>query len=716
MNIYALSALINAITSLSLGSFLFLKNKRGRTSNTFILLSLAVFIWSFFYFLWQISKSYDMALLFVRLLSIGSTMVPIFYLHWILSFLEIKDKKSNIVLSFGYIITLIFISFSFSDFFIKGLEKTLMFDFWPKAGWLYSIYLATSYLGLIGYGLNKLIQEYHKTTGIKLYQIKYIIFGTIIGFLGGATNFFLWYDINILPLGNIIVSLYVFILFYAMVRYRLMDIQSIAKKFFKYFIVSSFVYLTFYFLVWLCNNFFGGMFTTTTYFMGILIAPLFIFIFYLLDRNINLIADKYLFTSIHNQQEAIIKLTNELTDYIDINKIISLIENTTKEALRTSEIAIFLLNPEKKYQSFNKENIFKDSFLIEYIKTTQKILVREELTIMSNNSIHEENKQEFLKTYEHMKEANASLCVPLIANKKLIGIMTLSSKISTDPYTEEDLNLLNTLSKQASIAIENARQYKEINDFKRILQEKVKEQTKEIKEKNKHLKELLNIKSEFLKIASHQLNTPLSIMRGYISLLKEKDCDQEKALPIIENALKRIINTVSVFFDAYNLEGEKMKIETSVIDIGKLINKIVKEKRDLISNEKKDLKIVIKKPDFKLPDIRCDEKRIAYVVSSLLDNSIFYSLKGKISICYKKENKYLKIIIQDNGIGIPEEDYERIFHKFSRGINAPNMHPDGSGISLYMSKKIIEGHKGEISFKNRTDTKGTMFTFTLPIS
>jgi hypothetical protein len=150
----------------------------------------------------------------------GSTMVPIFYLHWILSFLEIKDKKSTIVLYFGYIISFIFIYFSCSDIFIKGLEKTLTFDFWPKAGWLYSVYL-TSYAGLMGYGLSKLIGKYHKTTGIKLYQIKYIILGTIIGFLGGATNFFLWYDINILPLGNIIVSLYVFILFYAMVKHSL---------------------------------------------------------------------------------------------------------------------------------------------------------------------------------------------------------------------------------------------------------------------------------------------------------------------------------------------------------------------------------------------------------------------------------------------------------------------------------------------------------------
>jgi signal transduction histidine kinase len=479
--------------------------------------------------------------------------------------------------------------------------------------------------------------------------------------------------------------------------------------------MTYFVYLTFYSLIWLCNDVFGGMFTTTAYFMGIFIAPFFVFTFYFLDRNIKLIADKYFFIGIRNQQEAMDKLAEGLTDYTDINKIIALIENTIKEIARTNEIKIFLLTPENEYKTLDNKNTFEDSFLIDHMTTTQKILVKEEILVMSKNSIHEEEKIKLLKIYKHVKETDASLYIPLIANKNLIGIMALSSKVSTDPYTEEDLNLLSNLSKQTSIAIENSRQYKEINDFGKVLQKKVEEQTREIKEKNKHLKELLNIKSEFLKIASHQLNTPLSIMRGYISMLKDKDCNQEKALPIVETALRRIIKTVSILFDAYNLEGEKMKLNTSVVNINKLINKIIKEKRELISSERKTLKITTKKPDFDLPDLWCDEERITYVISSLLDNSIFYSSKGKINILYEKNEKYLKIKIEDSGSGISMEDSEIIFHKFSRGVNAPNIHQDGSGISLYISKKIIEGHKGKISFENKKNAQGAIFTFTLPI-
>jgi signal transduction histidine kinase len=166
----------------------------------------------------------------------------------------------------------------------------------------------------------------------------------------------------------------------------------------------------------------------------------------------------------------------------------------------------------------------------------------------------------------------------LIANKKLIGIIVLGSKVSGDAYTHEDLELLDTLSKQASVAIENARQYKQIQDFGKTLQGKVDEQTKDIAEKNAHLQELLAMKSDFLRVVNHQLNTPFSIMRGYFSMMKEGDYPPEKALPVIEAGLTRIINTVSAFWDAYKLEGEKMKMEPQKVDIKTIVEKMVEEK------------------------------------------------------------------------------------------------------------------------------------------
>ncbi|MCK9393678.1 MAG: ATP-binding protein [Candidatus Paceibacterota bacterium] len=724
MDFYAISALINAITSLTLGCFVFLRNKKNMTSVTFVLLSLAVFFWSAYYFLWQISTDYASAIFYTKLLSIGSTLIPIFYLHWVFSFLGLNDKKSNFILLFGYSITTVFIIFSFSPLFIRDVEPILSFKFWPKAGILYTAYLVISYIGLFGYGLLQLLRNYHRTSGLKHYQIQYMIIGTIIGFIGGITNFFLWYDILIPPVGNIIISLYVFILFYAMVKYRLMDFQIMARKIFIYFIISIFTYSFFYFLIWFYNSFFGGVFTFGSYAFGLIIAPLFVFTFYNANKVIKSFANKYLFTSLYNYQETINRLTKELTNYIDLNKIIKLITTTINNAMKIDGVNVFLLNTKtlpKEYQlvtinGIKKNNhtfVFKNKKLIKYLAKNKKILVADELEMFSRDSKHVEEKKTLHEFYEYMKDINATICLPLIVNKELIGMIILGLKKSKDPYTKEDLELLTVLSLQASIAIENARQYKQIKEFGKTLKEKIEEQTKDIKQNNKYLKELLDMKSDFLRVISHQLNTPLSIIRGYFSMMKDGDYKPEKALPIIEAGLYRIINTVADYCDAYKLEGEKMETKPTKVNIEEAIENTIKEKIKYIKD--KNLKLSIKKPNFKIPIVWCDLEKTTRVLSNLIENAISYTDKGSIELSYGLKKDFLIINIKDTGCGISKSDKEKLFEKFSRGNRAPNIHPDGSGLGLYISKKIIEGNGGEIYYKSNGENKGTTFSFTIPI-
>jgi len=659
------------------------------------------------------------------MLSVGSVFIPIFYLHWVLSFLGLKDIKTKVVLYTGYVITFVFLLFSFSPIFIKDVESILIFPFWPKAGFLYTIYLIVSYLGLVGYGLFQLFKNYSQSNSLKQYQIKYIIWGTVIGFLGGATNFFLWYDIEILPVGNIFTSLYVFILFYAMVRYRLMDIRIVIQKIFIYFVVAIFVYVFFYLLINFYNYTFGGVFTGVSYAFGIIVAPVFAYLFYAVDRGVRVFASKYLFVSLYNYQETINKLTDDLNKYIDLDKIIKLIIDTIKNTMQLDRAGVLLVNTDVKpikyeiaktvgFDENNGMSLVQDNFLTKYLTKTQKPLVGDELVILSNEA-DKRTERNLLRLHCHMVKIGAALCLPLMANKKLIGIIVLGSKFSGDAYTSEDLKLLDVLSKQAGIAIENARQYKQIQEFGKTLQTKVEEQTKDIEEKNAYLQELLNMKSDFLRVVNHQLNTPLSIMRGYFSMMKDGDYPPEKALPVIETGLDRIINTVSSFWDAYKIEGEKMKMEPQKVNIASLVEKMIKEKKDLPVVKERELKLEIKKPSFDIPDVWCDLQKISHVISNLLDNAANYTAKGKITVYYELIKDFLKVNVEDTGAGISEEYKKKIFQKFSRGNTTVGMNPNGPGLGLYIAKKVIEGNGGELSFYSEGENKGTTFSFTVPV-
>jgi len=348
MNFYAISALINLATSLILGGFAFFKNPKKAINISFFILTISIAVWSLAYFLWQISDNYDAALFWTRMLSIGSTLIPILYLQWILLVLGLlKDKKRLALLIFGYLITAVFLYFSFSDLFVKEITQELNFKFWPKAGPLYGVYLAFSYVGLIGYGLIELIRSYYKRKGVIRYQIKYIILATFISFIGGATNFFLWYDVPILPIGNVLVALYTIILFYAMAKYRLMDIRVVIQKFIIFVGTAGIVYGAYYLINWSYNKFLGGSYNTKTYLIGLIVAPLFVGVFNLLSKWIRIFANKYLFFSLYNYQNTIANLAGELNDSIDLDKIVNSIVNTIKDTMQLNRAGVLLIGEDQ---------------------------------------------------------------------------------------------------------------------------------------------------------------------------------------------------------------------------------------------------------------------------------------------------------------------------------------------------------------------------------
>jgi len=718
MDFYAVSALINASTSLMLGLFVFFKDRKSKTNNAFILMTASVFFWSICYFFWQVSTDNFVALVFVRLLSIGSTLIPILYLNWVLSFLGVKDKGSENILIFGYGISLFFLFFAFSPDFIRGVESNNFFPYWPVPGFLYSTYLVLSYALLVGYGIYQLINNYYKTTGLVHYQIKYILIGSLFGFIGGLTNFFLWYGIPIPPFGNIVVSLYVFILFYAMMKYRLMDMRVIARQLFIYFGISVLTYAFFYALIIFYDTFFGGVFTLGSYMFGVLVAPLFVMLFYNASKSIHQLANKYFFTSLYNYQETISKLAEDLTSHIELKTIVRLIMTTITETMNVGTIGLFLINKDGGYEFFKGDKVLRGLIVddvVGYCRKNKEPAVADELQYHYERNMG--NNEFILRLYCWMRDKKIGVCLPLIVGKKMTGLIVLGEKNSRNPYTKEDLELLVVLSKQAGIAIENARQYEQIQDFGKMLQSKVDEQVKDIKEKNEHLQELLIMRSDFLKVISHQLNTPLSIIRGYLSMMKEGDYKAEEALPVIEMGMYRIINTVNDFCEAYKLEGENPVMSFQKTNIEGMVKEIIKEKSGMGEVKDKKLKILIKKPGFRVPTVYCDPERIKRVLESLIDNAIVYTEKGFIEISYEVIGKsMLKISIMDTGCGISLADKDRMFQKFSRGIKAPSIHQNGSGLGLYIAKKIIEGNGGEIWYESEGEGMGSIFSFTLKVA
>ncbi|MFH1551863.1 MAG: histidine kinase dimerization/phospho-acceptor domain-containing protein, partial [bacterium] len=234
LEIYTWSVLITGIFFTSFGVFVYLKNKKDLSNKLFGLLSLAFAVWCYAWFALLLVKSnQEMAIFWAKFLNLGAIFIPIFYLHWVLSVLNLHKRKKYL-LALGYIIIFLFAINSFSSSYIKGVHSMFFFPFWPTAGPLYKWFLIFGYFGMVGYAFLKLIREIGKQEGEKKYQIGYIIIGSLLGFGGGATNFPLMYKFEILQpiIGMVAVMASPFILGYAAMKYKLMNIKVIATELF----------------------------------------------------------------------------------------------------------------------------------------------------------------------------------------------------------------------------------------------------------------------------------------------------------------------------------------------------------------------------------------------------------------------------------------------------------------------------------------------------
>lgn len=227
---YPITGLINAVSAISLGFLVYSRDRKSATNLTFSFFCLAAAVWSLFYFFWQIAKTPDLALLFSRGLMMGAIFIPISHFHFIITFLNQRAKR-NKALVFGYLLSVFFFLANFTPFFVRNVEPKLSFSFWPTPGVFYHPFLLVFFLYTI-YAWSLLFRAHKNSLGIRKQQIKYVLLGSMVSFIGGSTNYFLWYNIPIPPIGNVVAVTFIVFIAYAIFKHHLFNIKVIATELF----------------------------------------------------------------------------------------------------------------------------------------------------------------------------------------------------------------------------------------------------------------------------------------------------------------------------------------------------------------------------------------------------------------------------------------------------------------------------------------------------
>jgi len=735
-----ISLIITALLNLSLGVLIFISGKNKKINIVYSLNIAAIISWVMAMFFYRSSPP-ETNLFWCTVLYVTPTLIASSFLYFTYIFPSQKEKRIwwRAILIFGINLAII-VMVVWPGLIIKavnirpGLEKQIIFT---PYYWFYFIYT----LQFFSFGFFRLFKKYFINRGIERLQIIYLVTGySLAANLAFGTNLIMpWIGYFFLNwLGQVFTCIMVAFTTYAILKYRLMDIRIVIRKVFVYFGMAGLVYGMFYLIAWLYSVYLGDVFAHLGYILGLIFAPLFVLLFIWLNEKIKGVANKYLFFSLYSSQEAVARLTDELTNSIDLKKVVASIVDNIKDAMQLDRAGILIIdqnNGTTKYKiakvvGFNEGNgisLVQDNFLTQYLQKTQKPLVRDELQMIAKDLISAEEKQSFNQLAENMKHIEASLCLPMIISNKLIGIVVLGSKISGDAYTSEDLTLLSTLSKQAAIAVDNARLYMEVQDFNKTLQQKVDEQTKEIKkayevekQARQELEKTDEVKNQFLAIVNHHLRTPLTAISWYTDLLfsgkygkisaKSKDI-----LSKIKDSVSDGIKIVNDLLDVSQFQmGVDIVSQKSKVDLKNILSGIIKNVTP--EAEQKGIKINLKS-EKGVPKIIADESKLKVVLANILDNAVKYTDKGEIFVSLKNNGENIQIEVKDSGMGMLEAEIKNLFVKtFERSASARQANVVGRGIGLYVSSKIIEAHNGKIWAKSEGKGKGSTFIVELPVA
>ncbi len=301
----------------------------------------------------------------------------------------------------------------------------------------------------------------------------------------------------------------------------------------------------------------------------------------------------------------------------------------------------------------------------------------------------------------------AIISVPIsVRSRKLGALIFLFAKPLKD-IGERELSLTRAFSEYLGVVLENFQFYNDLN-----------KNIEELTRTKNNLEEILTMKNEFLRIVSHQLRTPLTAVRGLISMWKDGDFDNLTPSKVKEvkmrvaNNIERLNSIINDMIKAIEVQGD-LKLKFSPVNIEELI----KDNIEILKSnyERRGLYLKYKKFDENIPQIEADKNLLSHIFLNLIDNAEKYTEKGGLEIALYRLEDEISVRFFDTGIGLSDHDKETLFKKFSRGEKSMRINPGGSGLGLFIVKQILDEHHGKIQVSSLGPGKGTTFVLSLPI-
>jgi signal transduction histidine kinase len=315
-----------------------------------------------------------------------------------------------------------------------------------------------------------------------------------------------------------------------------------------------------------------------------------------------------------------------------------------------------------------------------------------------------ENHPLFKKLKSHGRYSSKSLIsVPLKVQDRVIGVLNGNNRGDGEVLTVHDLRLLSIFASQASLTIERARLYQHLED-----------KAAELSAAYERLREVDQMKSDFITNVSHEFRTPLTIILGYLDILKGRAAEPAlvKMVDITLAEAHRLSGLMEDITDMLRLDTGGVTFEFAAVSLEEFLRQAVAERSRRFAEKRVEMKVEIPPG---LPAVRMDSLKMSRVLDKLLDNSLKFTPAGgvcRVRVLPWQEGAVV-VMVEDSGPGIPISDRERVFGRFEQGGDIMTDKPKGTGLGLPIARAIVTRHGGSL-WLDESFTSGCRIVFTLP--
>ncbi len=684
--------------------------RRQRDVITFQAFLLILVFWLIFLWLTDLFNQPDISLKLLRFALMFGSFAPAFFFVFSEQFIHRSSKLINVLF---FTVSTAFAILSLSPLMVGSVKKGSLGVLLLNPTKIYA--LQTLYtiiaLGFSYIWLRRAIRRTSRSNTAE--QIRIIGVGMLLALLVGVVG---GYVLNtsgsnlLLPLAVVIFAGCIFL---AIFRHGLFDIRLLVARSSAYLL--SLLSLGFLFGITtftLTNFLLGGknLDNQAVRWLYIILAVALAFAFPPLKRFFNKISNRLFYRYSYDAQALLDNFNKILVTTFGLNPILRKSIEIVEKNITPTYCAFIIKKTENMpgrtigkviKSNFSESDI--ESALNKSPKISRKVIVADLL----------ENK--YQTTQKTLHNMDISLIARLTSNvsEEGIGYLILGPKKTGDMYSPQDYKVIEIIANELVIAIQNALHTEEIENFNITLQNKVDDATRKLRRTNERLEELDETKDDFISMASHQLRTPLTSVKGYLSMVLEGDAgkvnpNQYKMLHQAFASSQRMVYLITDLLNVSRLKTGKFVIEPIPVNLNKLMEEEVAQLAE--TAEVKNVALNYKKPtDF--PLLMLDETKIRQVGMNFIDNAIYYTPSGgHIDVTLTNNPTTIEMIVTDTGIGVPKAEQHHLFTKFYRATNARKVRPDGTGLGLFMAKKVIAAQGGSLIFESK-EGQGSTFGF-----